>query len=116
MKFPFVFRKFGQHLAEAKGLVYLGCPGERLLIIVQHPFEDPYGILPYGLALLFLRDIVLDEKTVTYEPPSIVIKLLFLNTRLCLVNLSFYVSVTSYLRYTYVSPVSDIVWFRVLYI
>ena len=117
MKFLLFRREFGQHLAIAENLVYLGRPGQRLLVVVQGPLEDPHEIgtedcLGTGLRL----DIVLFLDMVPDKPFLLVIKRFLFNSRLVVADYTRNISVGINFRHFNISDVAYPIRFRIIYI
>ena len=117
MKFLLFRREFGQHLAIAENLVYLGRPGQRLLVVVQGPLEDPHEIgtevcLGIGLRL----DIVLFPDMVPDKPFLLVIKRFLFNSRLVFGDYTCNISVGVNFRHFNISDVVYPKRIRIIYI
>lgn len=117
MKFLLFRREFGQHLAIAEKLVYLGRPGQRLLVVVQGPLEDPHEIgtedcLGTGLWL----DIVLFLDMVPDKPFLLIIKRFLFNSRLVVADYTRNISVSVNFRHFNISDVVYPKRIRIIYI
>ena len=118
MKFLLFRREFGQHLAIAEDLVYLGRPGQRLLVVVQGPLEDTHEIGTEDCPSTGLRlDIVLFPDMVPDKPFLLVIKrFLFFYARLVFGDYTCNISVGINFRHFNISDVAYPKRIRIIYI